>query len=62
MPACCEMMARQLQWKCDLHNRIWDCPDALVAKLKRSYGLIVHDGGESSIEIAYCPWCGTPLK
>jgi len=25
------------------------------------YGLIVHDGGSSSITIEFCPWCGTQL-
>ncbi|MEY9869026.1 hypothetical protein ABIE66_004405 [Peribacillus sp. B2I2] len=25
------------------------------------YGLIIQDGGSSSIEITYCPWCGTKL-
>jgi hypothetical protein len=27
----------------------------------REYGLIVHDGGGSSISIEYCPWCGVKL-
>ncbi|WP_423212808.1 DUF6980 family protein [Mycobacterium talmoniae] len=25
------------------------------------YGLLIHDGGASSLAIAYCPWCGTKL-
>lgn len=25
------------------------------------YGLIIHDGGSSSITINFCPWCGTRL-
>jgi len=25
------------------------------------YGLVVHDGGTSSVEISFCPWCGTKL-
>jgi hypothetical protein len=25
------------------------------------YGLYVHDGGSSVIEILYCPWCGKKL-
>jgi hypothetical protein len=24
-------------------------------------GLIIHDGGSSSIGIAFCPWCGSTL-
>lgn len=27
----------------------------------REYGLVVHDGGTSSISIAYCPWGGKSL-
>lgn len=22
------------------------------------YGIVIHDGGSSSITIEYCPWCG----
>jgi hypothetical protein len=25
------------------------------------YGLIVHDGGSSTIQIYFCPWCGERL-
>ena len=25
------------------------------------YGLIIHDGGSSYIDIKYCPWCGSKL-
>ncbi|MBE1589698.1 hypothetical protein H4W80_007956 [Nonomuraea angiospora] len=25
------------------------------------YGLLVHDGGSSSVIISFCPWCGTRL-
>lgn len=25
------------------------------------YGIIIHDGGNSSIIINYCPWCGKKL-
>ena len=27
----------------------------------REYGIPVLDGGSSVIEIAHCPWCGSPL-
>ena len=26
-----------------------------------NYGLIIHDGGRSSVRITHCPWCGTKL-
>lgn len=25
------------------------------------YGIVIHDGGNSSIIINYCPWCGKEL-
>ncbi len=55
------MMAGQLAWKCDHHEGPFDCPDALVLKVKQSYGLIIHDGGRSLVEIQHCPWCGAKL-
>jgi hypothetical protein len=37
--------------------------DALVAYIPKfdEYGIIVHDGGSSMIQIHFCPWCGTRL-
>jgi hypothetical protein len=60
---CCEAMTRQVDWHCDTHADRYDCSDALIsftAKF-REYGLIIHDGGTSSIIISYCPWCGARL-
>jgi hypothetical protein len=39
-------------------------PDSVVRFNKRNkdYGIPIHDGGQSSIEIEYCPWCGTRLS
>ncbi len=55
------MLVNQLAWKCDQHADPFDCPDALLFKDKRGYGLIVHDGGSSYVEISHCPWCGASL-
>jgi Domain of unknown function (DUF6980) len=43
-------------------GRGW-APDALVAYLPKfdEYGLVVHDGGSSIVQIHFCPWCGTRL-
>lgn len=30
-------------------------------KIFTEYGIIVNDGGNSSIIIKYCPWCGRKL-
>ena len=58
---CCDRMDYDLSQKCEVHNSRYDCPDALIEKHKSSYGIIVHDGGSSSIEINFCPWCGASL-
>jgi Domain of unknown function (DUF6980) len=54
-------MDRDLEQHCDLHHSRFDCPDAIVGILRGGYGLIVHDGGSSIIEIEFCPWCGSRL-
>jgi hypothetical protein len=58
---CCDRMDFDLAQACDLHPDPSDCPDALVALVRGGYGLWVHDGGGSFIEIAHCPWCGAKL-
>jgi hypothetical protein len=60
---CCEQMRTQLAFDCPTHQDPFDCPDQLVtyAPSFQEVGLIVHDGGRSSITIAFCPGCGTPL-
>ncbi len=63
MKHCCDDMRHDLDRVCDKHPSRFDCPDCLVhySATKQRYGLIVHDGGSSSIAISYCPWCGTKL-
>ena len=40
-----------------------ECPDVLIQYSPKfdEYGLVVHDGGGSSIAISFCPWCGSKL-
>ncbi|MDQ8201347.1 hypothetical protein QEH56_24525 [Pelagicoccus enzymogenes] len=49
--------------KCDHHSDPFDCPDALIhfSPKFREYGLIIHDGGASTIGIDHCPFCGEKL-
>jgi hypothetical protein len=56
-------MDYDLGQQCDQHFDRYDCPDMLIGYTPeyREYGLIVHDGGHSTVVIAYCPWCGTQL-
>ena len=46
---------------CDVHADAWECPDMTLVKTGRGFGIPVRDGGSSSIEIQFCPWCGTKL-
>jgi hypothetical protein len=57
-------MSEELSKKCDMHSDRFECPDALIAYAPRSktYGIIVHDGGSSTIGIDFCPWCGAKLE
>ncbi len=60
---CCEDMTRHLGKMCDHHDDAFECPDHVLtyAPAFDEYGLIIHDGGSSSYEIRFCPFCGTRL-
>lgn len=51
---CCEMMEYFLNNN-EL-NKIIQYSDRFD-----EYGIVIHDGGNSSIIINYCPWCGKEL-
>jgi hypothetical protein len=63
MTYCCEAMRRQCeQLMCDRHTYPFDCPDVVMHHYESGwYGILIHDGGSSSYQILYCPWCGTGL-
>ncbi|WP_413367037.1 DUF6980 family protein [Lysinibacillus sp. 3P01SB] len=60
---CCETMTRQVNAVCKQHPKPFDCPDQIISYSPKfdEYGLIIHDGGSSTIEISFCPWCGIKL-
>jgi hypothetical protein len=61
---CCSTMLYHLTNRCKQHsNDPYACPDALVSynAVFDEYGIIVHDGGPSSVMIGFCPWCGVKL-
>ena len=66
-PYCCAEMRRRAEYVCpDLdanhHGDPLDCPDRLVTRRSDgSFGLVIHDGGSASIDVAFCPWCGRRL-
>ncbi len=56
-------MTEQIAHSCARHVDPADCPDALVAYSEAydEYGIRVHDGGSSVVNIRFCPWCGAKL-
>lgn len=50
-------------FNCKTHKTPYECPDQVLDYSKKfdEYGLIIHDGGTSQLEIKFCPWCGKPL-
>lgn len=67
MTECCATMQAQIDLVCATHSELSQCPDSIVAKLTLTeepapvYGLRVHDGGGSFLQIEFCPWCGRNL-
>jgi len=63
MKHCCDQIERSSTLNCDQHTDEYTCPDVLIdySEVFDEYGLIIHDGGCSSMEIQYCPFCGTKL-
>lgn len=64
MGYCCSQMKVQAEIECKDHPELSECPDSLiyVSENKKYFGLRIHDGGSSSVEINFCPWCGASLK
>ena len=60
---CCEDMVYHANFECDIHDNPFECPDNVIIYdgNNNDFGLIIHDGGTSSIAISYCPWCGLEL-
>jgi len=60
---CCQHMTAAVTHACDQHKTPYDCPDNLIGydHAYDEYGIIVHDGGPSSVLIRHCPWCGKAL-
>lgn len=58
---CCSRMSDMLQARGE-HDPFAD-PDVLVHYDPKfdEYGLVIHDGGSSTVGIEYCPWCGRRL-
>jgi hypothetical protein len=60
---CCETMGYWANHRCDEHPAPAACPDNIIfhSQTDGTYGIRIHDGGSSYIEIKHCPWCGAHL-
>ena len=60
---CCERMELELSRGNEPDADRSLSPDALVAYIAKfdEYGINVHDGGSSMVQIEFCPWCGIKL-
>lgn len=56
-------MSGQANMTCEKHPNPFECPDVLIRYSPKfdEYGLVIHDGGSSSIQIQFCPFCGHEL-
>jgi len=56
-------MIRHTGKLCGVHTDPYECPDQVIiySDVFDEYGLIVHDGGRSSYDISFCPFCGSQL-
>ena len=60
MKYCCDDLKYHLNNKCDVHDNEFDCCDHLLyySPVYDEYGIIIHDGGSSYMQINFCPFCG----
>jgi hypothetical protein len=59
-PWCCPAMTDHASHTCPDQDDPFDCPDRVIAgEPGRWVGFSIHDGGSSTIRIAFCPWCGS---
>jgi hypothetical protein len=61
---CCNKMESAVAFSCEIHSDKYECPDSLISYTEKydEYGLIIHDGGHSSMTINFCPWCASKLE
>ena len=61
---CCLEMANKIMDSIDKSGEIkYGNVDVIMHKwVDGTYGIPIHDGGSSIIEIKFCPWCGNKIK
>lgn len=60
---CCQTMTHQVNYDSEEYSNQIDFHDNLIKYNDQfdEYRIIIHNGGNSSIAINYCPWCGLKL-
>ena len=62
MELCCDLLEEHLNKTCGQHESPHDCDTVIVGPpVMKRWGLPVHDGGHSYIQIKFCPFCGSAL-
>jgi hypothetical protein len=59
---CCDLMSYYLDTYFNSDKEV-DDPDVIIKYIAKfdEYGIPIHDGGSSMIEVKFCPWCGAKL-
>lgn len=58
-----EICCRSMKDNVNTHEDGFDQPDTLIYYDEKfdEFGIIIHDGGMSYVDINFCPWCGQKL-
>ncbi len=57
----CVHMAEYATFKCDTHNNLLECPDALIVYDREFDQYAINDPGPAVTPIRFCPWCSASL-
>ena len=57
----CSHLEDHSKFDCNEHSDPYECVDMIIVKTSYGYGIPIHDGGSSSVEINFCPWCGIKI-
>lgn len=58
----CVHVAYHSTHTCSMHSDPWECPDMILVRTHKGFGIPIRDGGSSFIQIEFCPWCGIDLS
>lgn len=60
---CCDDMQVHVTHRCNDPKCQGLCPETIIVRTRLGlYGIPIHDGGSSFIQMFFCPWCATNLR